>query len=82
MPVWTLWTHGSDRQPGRRREAALAKLKQAQSIETINLDEAMDYSGCRATCQFEEQDVTVSIGRFGPYIAHDKNLFSAKNSIL
>jgi len=54
-----------------------AKLKPAQSIETINLDEAMDlFRLPRNLGQFEEQDVTVSIGRFGPYIAHDKKFYS------
>ncbi len=26
--------------------------------------------------QFEDSDVSVSIGRFGPYIAHDKKFYS------
>jgi DNA topoisomerase-1 len=54
-----------------------AKLKSTQSIETINLDEAMElFRLPRNLGQFENEDVTVSIGRFGPFIAHNKQFFS------
>jgi DNA topoisomerase-1 len=54
-----------------------AKLKNTQSIETINLDEAMElFRLPRSLGQFEGNDVSVSIGRFGPYIAHDKKFYS------
>jgi len=54
-----------------------AKLKNTQSIETIRFDEAMElFKLPRILGQFEENDVTVNIGRFGPYIAHDKKFYS------
>jgi DNA topoisomerase-1 len=54
-----------------------AKLKSNQSIETISLDEAMElFKLPRSLGEFEGQEVTVSIGRFGPYIAHDKKFYS------
>ena len=54
-----------------------AKLKATQSIETISLDEALDlFKLPRNLGQFEDNDVTVNIGRFGPYIAHDKKFYS------
>jgi DNA topoisomerase-1 len=54
-----------------------AKLKNTQSIETISLGEAMElFRLPRNLGQFEELDVTVNIGRFGPYIAHDKKFYS------
>lgn len=54
-----------------------AKLKATQSIETISLDEAMElFKLPRNLGQFEEKDVTVNIGRFGPYIAHDGKFYS------
>jgi topoisomerase IA-like protein len=61
-----------------------AKLKNTQSIETISFDEAMElFRLPRNLGSFEGSDVTVNIGRFGPYIAHDRNSIpSAKNSIL
>jgi len=40
-------------------------------------DEAMElFKMPRALGQFEDKDVTVSIGRFGPYIAHDGKFYS------
>jgi DNA topoisomerase-1 len=46
-----------------------AKLKATQSIETITLDEAMDLFKLPLTLgEFEGQEVSVNIGRFGPYV--------------
>jgi DNA topoisomerase-1 len=54
-----------------------AKLKNTQSIETISFDEAMElFKLPRNLGQFENTDVAVNIGRFGPYIAHDKKFYS------
>ncbi len=54
-----------------------AKLKNTQSIETINFDEAMElFRLPRNLGEFEGSDVVVNIGRFGPYIAHDKKFYS------
>jgi DNA topoisomerase-1 len=54
-----------------------AKLKSTQSIETISLPEAMElFKLPRNLGEFEGSDVSVSIGRFGPYIAHDKQFYS------
>jgi DNA topoisomerase-1 len=54
-----------------------AKLKVGQSIETISFDEAMElFKLPRNLGQFEDKDVTVNIGRFGPYIAHDGKFYS------
>ena len=54
-----------------------AKLKNTQSIETISYDEAMElFRLPRILGEFEGSDVTVNIGRFGPYIAHDSKFYS------
>jgi DNA topoisomerase-1 len=54
-----------------------AKLKNTQSIETISYDEAMElFRLPRNLGAFEGSDVTVNIGRFGPYIAHDSKFYS------
>ena len=46
-----------------------AKLKNTQSIETITLEEAMDLFKLGASLgEYEGQDITVNIGRFGPYV--------------
>ncbi len=54
-----------------------AKLKADQSIETINLEQAMElFKLPRVLGEFENEAVQVNIGRFGPYIAHDKKFYS------
>ncbi len=54
-----------------------AKLKNTQSIETISFDEAMElFRLPRNLGEFEGSDVTVNIGRFGPYIAHGGKFYS------
>jgi len=54
-----------------------AKLKSTQSIETITLPEAMElFKLPRNLGKFEGEDVTVNIGRFGPYASHDKKFYS------
>jgi len=54
-----------------------AKLKNTQSIETISYDEAMElFRLPRNLGAFEGSDVTVNIGRFGPYISHDTKFYS------
>ena len=59
-----------------------AKLKNTQSIETINYDEAMDlFRLPRNLGTFEDKEVVVNIGRFGPYIAHDSKFYSLGKEI-
>lgn len=54
-----------------------AKLKPNQSIETITLEEALElFKLPRNLGKFEDEDVQVSIGRFGPYAAHSKKFYS------
>lgn len=46
-----------------------AKLKAGQSIETISFEEAMDLFKLPITLgEYEGQEVSVNIGRFGPYV--------------
>ena len=54
-----------------------AKLKATQSIETITYAEAMElFKLPRNLGKFEGEDVTVNIGRFGPYASHSKKFYS------
>ncbi len=48
-----------------------AQLKKGYSLETITLEEALDlFKLPRTLGEFEDSEVTVSAGRFGPYILH------------
>jgi DNA topoisomerase I len=54
-----------------------AKLKQSQSIETITMAEAMELFGLPKTIgEYEGQELTVNIGRFGPYIKMGEQFIS------
>ena len=58
-----------------------ASMKKGQSIETITLEEALElFSLPRTLGQFEEKDVTVSIGKFGPYVRHNGSFYSLGKS--
>jgi DNA topoisomerase-1 len=46
-----------------------AKIPTGQSIETISYDEAMALFGAQGPMgQYESKDVSVNVGRFGPYV--------------
>jgi DNA topoisomerase-1 len=52
-----------------------APLRTGQRLETITLEEALDlFKLPRTVGEYEGKSVSVSIGRFGPYVKHD-NLF-------
>ncbi|MCR5588331.1 MAG: DNA topoisomerase I, partial [Bacteroidales bacterium] len=54
-----------------------ASMKKGQSIETITLDEALSlFSLPRTLGDFEDKEVTVSIGKFGPYVRHNGKFYS------
>lgn len=54
---------------GDEEKPKFAKLKNTQSIETISLEEAMDLFKLGAPLgEYEGQEITVNIGRFGPYV--------------
>lgn len=49
-----------------------ASLRKNQSIENITLEEVLElFKLPRSLGEFEEKEITVAIGRFGPYIKHD-----------
>ncbi len=54
-----------------------ANLRPHQSIETITLKDALElFTLPKNMGQFEGEDVVISIGRFGPYIQHNKKYVS------
>ena len=61
------------------KKPRFAKLRANQSIETITYEEAMElFKLPRVVGQFEDKDIKVSIGRFGPYAQHDSKFISLK----
>jgi len=58
-------------------KARFAKLRPNQSIETITLDEALElFKLPRKIGVFENEEITISIGRFGPYAQHAGKFYS------
>ncbi|MBE7177613.1 MAG: type I DNA topoisomerase [Mucilaginibacter polytrichastri] len=54
-----------------------ASLRAGQMIESITLEEALElFKLPRVAGKFEDSDMQVNIGRFGPYILHDKKFYS------
>lgn len=56
-----------------------AGLRKDQRIDTITFEEAMDlFKLPRTVGQFEDKEMVVAIGRFGPYIRHNSIFISLK----
>jgi len=56
-----------------------ASLRKEQRLDTITFEEALDlFKLPRVVGQFEDKDMTVAIGRFGPYIRHNSIFVSLK----
>jgi len=54
-----------------------ASLRPGQFIENISLEDALELMKLpRQMGDFEEKPVVVAIGRFGPYVSHDKKFVS------
>ena len=56
-----------------------AGLRKDQRIDTITFDEAMDlFKLPRVVGEFEDKEMVVAIGRFGPYVRHNSIFVSLK----
>lgn len=61
---------------------AYASLRAGQMIETITLEEALElFKLPKKIGVFEDKDMTVAIGRFGPYIRHNSTFYSLPKGI-
>lgn len=61
---------------------AFASMKKNQSMETITLEEALDlFKLPRNLGEFEENTVTIGVGRFGPYIRHNNKFVSLPKGV-
>ena len=59
-----------------------ASLLKGQSVQTITLEEALKlFDFPRLIGEYEGKDVTVAVGRFGPYIKHDNTFTSIPKDI-
>jgi DNA topoisomerase-1 len=59
-----------------------AQLRKGQNIESVTLEEALDlFKLPRNLGQFEDSEVTVSTGRFGPYVLHKSKFYSLQKGV-
>ncbi|WP_140938283.1 type I DNA topoisomerase [Sphingobacterium lumbrici] len=59
-----------------------ASLRKGQMIETITFEEAMElFKLPKKVGEYEEKEMTVAIGRFGPYIRHNASFYSLPKGI-
>lgn len=66
-------------QIGEGENVRYAGLQKGQLMETITLEEALAlFKFPRKIGQFEDKEVSVGIGRFGPYIKHNNAFVSLK----
>jgi DNA topoisomerase-1 len=60
-----------------KEKPRFAQLNKGQSIQNITLEEALElFKLPRVLGQFEDCDVTVGTGRFGPYVQHNRKYVS------
>lgn len=58
-------------------KALFASLRAGQRLETITFEEALDlFKLPRIVGQFENKDIKIAIGRFGPYAQHNSAFYS------
>jgi DNA topoisomerase-1 len=59
-----------------------ARLRKDQRLETITLEEALDlFKLPRTIGEYEDHDVVIGIGRFGPYARHKSSFYSLKKEV-
>lgn len=65
--------------PDSDEKPRYASLLKGQLLETITLEEALDlFKLPRTVGQYEESEVVIGIGRFGPYVRHKSKFYSIK----
>ncbi len=61
------------------RKPAFANLKKGQFLESITLEQALDLLRLpRSVGEFEEKEMIVGEGRFGPYVRHNSKFYSLR----
>ena len=68
--------------PDEEEKPLFASLQKTQSIETITLEEALRlFDLPRSLGEFREKELTVGVGRFGPYIRHNNKFVSLPKGV-
>ena len=69
-------------QIGKEDTVRYAGLQKGQLMETITLEEALElFKFPRKIGKYEDLEVSIGIGRFGPYIKHNNKFISLKKGV-
>ncbi len=75
-PVVQLGEASPDKKP------RFANLKRDQLLETITLEEALSlFDLPRTVGTFEDNEMVIGLGKFGPYVRHDGKFYSLKKGV-
>jgi DNA topoisomerase-1 len=75
-PVVQLGEASPDKKP------RFANLKRDQLLETITLEEALSlFDLPRTVGTFEDSEMVIGLGKFGPYVRHDGKFYSLKKGV-
>jgi DNA topoisomerase-1 len=75
-PVAQIGDSGNDEKP------RFASLSKNQLLETITLDEALNlFRLPRSLGEYEDGDMIIGIGKFGPYVRYKSKFFSLKKGV-
>jgi DNA topoisomerase-1 len=67
---------------GNEEKPRFASLSKSQLLETITLDEALNlFRLPRSLGEYEDGDMVVGVGKFGPYIRYKSKFFSLKKGV-
>lgn len=65
--------------PDNKIKPQFASLLKGQLIETLTMEEALSlFKLPRTIGNYEEKEVVIGVGRFGPYVRHNSKFFSLK----
>src|SRR5690606_14471801 len=68
--------------PDDEEKPRFASLRTGQMIETITFEETMElFKLPKAVGQFEDKEMVVAVGRFGPYVRHNSAFYSIPKGI-
>ena len=81
-PLAQLGENNNNAEAGNTEKPRFAALHKDQRLETITLEEALElFKLPRNLGQYEDHEVLVAVGRFGPYVRHRSAFYSLKKGV-
>jgi DNA topoisomerase-1 len=81
-PLAQLGENNNNAEAGNTEKPRFAALHKDQRLETITLEEALElFKLPRNLGQYEDHEVLVAVGRFGPYVRHRSAFYSIKKGV-